>query len=164
MQATQAGFLNFIRNYMGINSTILPDDSIYIGGSYNFSGMTVNSLLAAVPNPDPVNYTDFLGLAIYNYGGHVLVSTAQDLPNAPTIPGTNPALPYFANLRKKFNLEGFTAGIVTSASDNGTSTGLAVPDWYKDLSFQDLELIKTPWGRAYLAMAQAYGPNVWGLT
>lgn len=164
MIPTLAGFLTFIRNNMKISQSVLPDDSPFIGGSFNFAQMLTNDQLAVVPNPDPVNYPDYRTVAVYNLGGHVLVLTAQDADNAPIVAGSNPQLPYFAYLRKKFNLEGFVSGIVTSAGDESTNTSLAVPDWYKDMTFQDLQFMQTPWGRQYLALAQAAGPNVWDIS
>jgi hypothetical protein len=50
-----------------------------------------------------------------------------------------------------------TAGIVGSASDQGTSTTFTVPEAMKRLSFQDLQFSKTPWGRAWLGWGQDFG-------
>jgi hypothetical protein len=32
------------------------------------------------------------------------------------------------------------------------------------LTLAQLQNLKTPYGREYLALAQSYGPNVWGLS
>jgi hypothetical protein len=73
-------------------------------------------------------------------------------------------LAFFKNLRQQFNLLSFIPGIVTSASDQGTQASLTVPDAFKNLTMQDLDLIKTPWGRAYLFYAQKAGPTVVGVS
>ena len=82
-----------------------------------------------------------------------------------TNPGTETAagfynLQFFSDLRKKFNLLAFSAGPINSSADNGTSESTVVSDVMKQLTFSDLEVMLTPWGRKYLAFAQMYGPNI----
>jgi hypothetical protein len=84
-------------------------------------------------------------------------------PGAATAPGLF-NLAFFAQLRQQFNLLGFVAGVVQSTGDQGTNTALVVPDFFKNLTFADLDLMKTPWGRNYLAYAQKAGPTVVGLS
>lgn len=71
---------------------------------------------------------------------------------------------FFAQLRSKLNLGIFAPGVVSNASDVSTSTGLNNPKFMEGLTLENLQLLKTPWGRAYLAIAQRLGPNVWGLS
>jgi hypothetical protein len=40
---------------------------------------------------------------------------------------------------------------------------LNVPKNLQDLTIMDLGLLKTPWGQAYLAIAEQFG-TIWGLT
>ena len=61
---------------------------------------------------------------------------------------------YFADLRKLFKINSFVAGVIESSHDATTGQSFAVSDAMKDLTFSDLQLLKTPWGRAYLAIAQ----------
>ena len=37
------------------------------------------------------------------------------------------------------------------------------PDWAKLMTITNLEMTRTPYGRAYLGFAQEYGPVAWGL-
>lgn len=69
-------------------------------------------------------------------------------------------LQFFANLRKQFNLLSLVAGPVESSHDATTGQTLVVPDFFRSLTFSDLDLMKTPWGQRYLAYAQQYGPNI----
>ncbi|MGH7250011.1 MAG: hypothetical protein ACREGC_03485, partial [Minisyncoccia bacterium] len=86
-------------------------------------------------------------------------------PGAATVlPGAVLSQTSFYNLRKGFGLLRFVPGVVTSVSDSGTSTGLLNSEFMRTLQIQDLQYIKTPWGRQYLAMAQRAGPTLWGLT
>lgn len=142
---SQAGFLQWVRDFMAVPTAALPDDSIFIGFAYDLALATVNPALAAVP---PI-YT----LAVYNLGGDFLVNWCQDVP-----PST-----YWADLRTSFAIFAFAPGVVTSSSDNGTSTSLLNPEQMKDFTLANLQNLKTPYGRQYLAWAQAYGP-LWGLS
>ncbi|HBK2804405.1 TPA: hypothetical protein HHH48_005056, partial [Escherichia coli] len=47
--------------------------------------------------------------------------------------------------------------------DNSTSAQRLVPDFFKDLSLADLQMLQDPWGRRYLMFAQQFG-SLWGLT
>lgn len=71
---------------------------------------------------------------------------------------------FFSNARDQFDLMSLTAGVVSGATDQGTSDTLVVPDFFKNLTMDDLSLLLTPWGRAYQGWAQAFGPNIVGYT
>lgn len=144
--ADQAGFLSFIRDIMGIPTIALSDASPAIPAAYVFSIETVNLLIECVSQP-------LYDLAIYNLGGDYLLNWAPDQSGQT----------YFADIRKLWNLTGFVAGVVSSSADEGTSQALLVPDAFKGLQFSDLQELKSPYGRAYLAIAQKFGP-LWGLT
>lgn len=73
--STYAGYLSFIRDYAGIPSSIIPDNSIYIASSYAMSVEIVSEYLAQVS--DLINNE-----ATYNLATHILIETAQDLPGA----------------------------------------------------------------------------------
>lgn len=145
-QPTPAGFLQFIRSVMGINTTVLPDGSQSITDAYDMAVAIVNLTLNVVP----AVYT----LAVYNLAGDNLVNWAMDVAGQT----------YFAELRKELGVNNFAAGVVTSASDESTSTSLATPDYMKKLTLSDLQNLKTPYGRQYLAFAQRYGPGAWGVS
>lgn len=70
---------------------------------------------------------------------------------------------YFANLRKQFNTYGFVSGIISASADESTSQSLVTPEKMKTLTLANLQNLKTPWGRQYLAFIESYGP-IWGLS
>lgn len=176
---TQANFTTyFLRGVMGIPSSVIPDDSPAITVAFNIALEITNTDLAFAgacfspfgptpPNPAPV-YT----LAVYNLAGDRLVNFAPDPVPPVFYPGSPPytsdangnEIPYMAYLRQQYHLAEFTPGVVTSTSDEGTSGSLLNPEVLKTLSIADLQTIKTPWGRQYLAFSQSYGYGPWGLS
>jgi hypothetical protein len=156
-----ADYLTFIRQNMGIPVEALPDDSVYIAQSFWFAMTTVNQYLQIVGNAEPPTqmFPTYYAYAVYYLAGHLLVTIALDDPAA-----APPNDTYFADLRSKMNLNAFVPGVIQSSSDQGTSQSWMVPDFFKGLTLGDMALLQTPWGRAYLALAQAYGPTIWGLT
>lgn len=111
--------------------------------------------------------------AAYTTAGTVSVivtgATTYTYPLTPS-PGTTPAtqagtssLTFFAELRAKWGINSFVPGVVQSSSDENTAESLLVPDAFKGFTLGDLQNLKTPWGRQYLAYAQRCGP-LWGLT
>jgi hypothetical protein len=74
-----------------------------------------------------------------------------------------PGLCFFEEIRKKFNLLGFVAGVISSGEDQGTGETLLNPTVMENLSFADLQNLKDPFGRAYLAIASSIG-TCWGIS
>lgn len=142
----------WVRGFMGVPSSVLPDNSPYLTYAFDISITTVNTLLGVAPNA--------YALAVYNLGGDCLVNSVPDA--VPLVIYKN-ELPYWAFLRDQFKINSFVAGVVQSASDEGTSDSLLVPDAFKGLTMSDLQNLKTPWGRRYLAYAQKFG-SLWGLS
>ncbi len=142
---TLAGYVSFLRA-AGFNTTVLPDNSPFIPLSYNLSVETANC------------YFSLVSTTIYEQMVYCL-ATSLLIANAPDQVGQT----FFADMRKKWNIGNFVAGVATSASDQGTAVGLAVSDALSNLTIMDLENLKDPWGRQYLAWAQNFG-TVWGLT
>lgn len=102
------------------------------------------------------------------FSAQVLSSTSFAYPLA-TNPGTVTnegvfGFTFFASLRKQYQILSLVAGPVQTATDQGTSTTLAVADLFKTLTIGDLDLMKTPWGQRYLAYAQKAGPTVVGVS
>jgi len=151
--ATLGGFIRFIRNVMKIPVGELPDNSDVIGIAYNVAITLTNDTLQCIPNPNPA-YPSIYDLAVYNLGGDRIINYAPD-----AIGST-----YFTDLRAKFNLDTFVGGVVNSTNDNGSGVSLTVPDAMSGLTFQDLQTLKTPYGRTYLGLIQAAGPTIWGIT
>jgi hypothetical protein len=143
---TQAGFLEWVRGVMGIPQSALPDDSVFVGYAFDIAVQIVSLDLGVV---SPLIYK----LAVYNLGGDLLINYAQDIP-----PST-----YFFDVRKNFGVFNFAPGVVTSSSDGGTSSSYMNPDFMKEFTMANLQNLKTPYGRQYLAFAQSLGP-LWGLT
>lgn len=71
---------------------------------------------------------------------------------------------FFADARVKYELNNFQSGVVLASGDQNTSQTLVVPELYKNLTMYAQDLVKTPWGRAYLQYAQLYGSTIIGLT
>lgn len=186
---TLEGYLVFIRTVMGIPVEILPDTAPIIPMSYNMALGMVNpafmgldggpwgySYLIAVMNPPQVfldargpqggnpnppaplvtdvDYPSYYAWMVYNLAGHFLIMFAQDTP-----PST-----YFQDLRDKYGMNSFTPGVIQASHDQGTGQAFIVPDFVKNMTLADLGYLKTPWGRFYMGLAQAYGPTIWGLT
>ena len=155
---TLAGFVIFIRDVMGISTTFLPDGSPSITYAYNVALMITNPEIGAGIGAPPGSTWNLYALAVYNLGGDRLINYAPDQPSQT----------FFKTLRGPiadggYGLSAFAAGVVQAASDESTSDALAVPDSLKQLTLSDLQNLKTPYGRAYLALAQDTG-TLWGMS
>lgn len=145
--ATQAAFVDFVRNSMGINTTVLPDSSTWIPLCYDIAVEIVNPVIQCI---SPLIYDQ----CVYNLGGDNLINFAQDVTGQT----------YFVDARVKFRINSFVAGVISESHDESTGENILVPDFFKKLTLANLQNLKTPWGRQYLAFAQSYGPDVWGLS
>ena len=92
--------------------------------------------------------------ALYNLGMHQLLKIGQDISGQA----------FFTNARTQYSLLNFIGGIISSASDQNTASTTAVPDLLKNMNLSDLDLVKTPWGREYMAYAMEFGPYVVGMS
>jgi len=161
-QPTLAGFQAFITNVMKIKPADLPTSSPWIGIALANAMAIVNPSLACVgiPTADAADvslgttwgtlYTE----AVYNLAADNLINYAPDQPGRS----------YFKRLRKQLNINGFVSGVVQSSSDESTSVGLVVQDAARAFTLANLQNLKTTYGRAYLALAQSTGPNVYGMS
>lgn len=131
---------------MGISTTVLPDNSIYIDSSL---------ALAIELCPDQLAIASALiyDTAVYNLAGHLLIESAQDQPNQT----------FFVDLRKTWQLNTFVPGVVSATGDEGTNASYTVPQFMSGLMMSDLDYIKTPYGRNYMSYAQRIGV-VWGIS
>jgi hypothetical protein len=145
-QPNLADFTTFVYG-QGVPESDLSSDSQYLQWAFT---MAMNLALVAPCNVPPIVYV----LAVYNLGMHRLLKIAQDVPSAT----------FFATQRKALNLMAFTAGVIQSSSDESTSNSMVVPEFFKNLTMQDLDLLKTPWGREYLSYAQQFGPDIVGVS
>jgi hypothetical protein len=143
---TFAGFVAFVRGTMGISSVVLPDAEPCLREAYDLSIETVNrAIQPAAPN--------MYRSAVYNLGGDIVINTAPDQEGST----------YFLDLRAKWNVLDPTSGVVQSSSDASTSQTLTVPEQANTFTLGDLQNLKTPYGRAYLIIAQKYG-TLWGIS
>lgn len=140
---TLAGFQAFLAGVVGIDPLYLPPDSPVIGYAFHIAKTIVNHALWAAGT-----YT----LAVYNLGASQVINFAPDQPGRT----------YFHELRDKLGISDWTAGVITATSDQGTSESLLTPDFMKNLTMANLQQIKDPYGRQYIAFAQDYG-TVWTL-
>jgi len=141
---TLAGYTTYLRDIVGVTTTVLPDGSPVIEFSYNLAINYTQPLLAVIPQlPEEFLYTT----AVYNFATHMLMVWAKD----------EPGQVFFANIQRQYNLHSLVAGAVDDARDESTSTHLRVPKFFDGLTFSQLDLMKTPWGRMYLEIAQSLG-------
>ncbi len=160
-QPTLAGFIDFIRNVMQINSTVLPDASPTIPFALSVSLATVNTALCGAgytPGVVGVPAVSIYTFAVYNLAGDRVVNYAPD--NGSLSPPDNT---YFANLRDTLKINAFISGVIQSAGDESTNESMIVQKAAENFTLGDLQNLKTPWGRTYLALAQDYGEII-GLT
>jgi hypothetical protein len=144
-----AGFTSWVYNVMGVPETALPSDSQSLTFAYCFAIAVVNQALRCVPGP-------LYLAAVYNLGGDNLINYAQDTDS------TTPK-GFWADLRLQFKITPFVAGVISSTSDQSTAESLEVIEAAKGFLLSDLQNLKTPYGRAYLAIAMKFG-SLWGLT
>lgn len=143
-------YTTFLRNELDIPVSALPDNSSWITWALNRGVALIQNFPGYV---DQYDYTN----VVYNCAAHIQIEITPD----------QPAQSFFSTLRGGgeggFNLVGSVTGILSAASDQGTSQSMVVPDAMQRLTFQDLQFAKTPWGRVALGWGQDIGP-VWGVT
>lgn len=154
-----AGYTNWLYGTVGIPVTWLPTNQEWITWSYNTAIATVHPLIKRVPGPMYLQ-------AVYNLGTHVLLTNCPDPVPAPVPPYQTDSTGdygFFQWYRKQNNVLSNTLGTVNSSSDEGTSVSLTVPKQAENLTLSQLQMQTTPYGRAYLGIAQSIGTN-WGIS
>lgn len=150
MGPTFEGFKWFVTNIMFVPAEAMPNDT-FLQTVYDESLNLAYVGLATIPS-QPTSPSIY-AWAVYNLGGHFLVEIAPDVPGST----------YWEDLRDKLKIYSFTPGLMTGAADQGTSQTMKIPSQLDGLTMMGLELLKTPWGRRYLAIAGQWGA-IWGLT
>lgn len=150
----RADFVVFLRNVVQIPAAYLPDNSLSIDYALGVALGLVNTTLTLVPGIYP--------LAVYNLGADNVINFAPDV-GVVDANGNTKNYTFFDDIRTKLNIELFVPGVVLSSGDSGTSASRATPEFMKTFTMANLQNLKTPYGRQYLAFAQAYG-TLWGLT
>ena len=143
---TLEGFIEFLQNVADFNTTVLPTTTPVIEYAYFSAVARVNKNLQLA--------TPLYISAVYNLATDFVVRFAPDQTGQD----------FFRCLRKSLNVNAFAPGVTSSSSDEGTSESLLVPKVFENLSIGDLQNLRTPWGREYLAIAQMYGPSAWGIS
>lgn len=138
------GYVTFLRDIAGLNTTVLPDNSPVIAFSYNLAINICIDLLSIIPQiPGNFLYTT----AVYNLATDTLFTYAQDQPNQT----------YFAQVQQKYQLHSLVPGVISFAGDEGTQSTMVVPDAFKHMTIANLQNLKTPYGRTYLSIVQDVG-------
>jgi len=165
---TLAGFQAFLVA-AGINTTILPADSPVIPFALAVALNVVNPQLQGLgtycgPPLAGVPAVSMYTLAVYNCATDNVFNYADDQPGADPVPGSNPPTPFFAWSRSQWNIFGFVSGVIQSAGDESTNQSMVVQEAAKYFTLANLQSLKTPYGRRFLAISQSYGPNAWGIS
>lgn len=154
----------YIATWSGTSGTVTPAPltavSVASARAYSqYAAWALNYALA-VALPGPGNGAGLAGmagmyvLAVYNLGVHQLLKIGQDLPNQT----------FFAQMRQTYRLTSLVPGPVMASGDQATSETLVVPEFFKNLTLSELDLLKTPYGREYMGYAQMYGPTIVGVS
>lgn len=143
---TLAGYIDYLRNIVGISTTYLPNNNPTIEMSYGIAIEIVNIQLADISS-------NIYTLCVYNLATDNLINFAQDQPGQC----------YFVDLRASFKINSFAPGVITESHDESTGQSLLNPEFMKNLTMANLQMLKTPYGRNYMGLAQSYG-TLWGST
>lgn len=156
---TLAEFQAFLANALQVPAGVLSLSAAWVGYAFNIAMWTVNPLIAQWSGPSPPTGWGIYQIAVYNLGADQLINMAQDTPGA--LP--NGTGGYWEAQRAAFKIASFQAGVVNTAGDQGTSDSLTVPEVYQGLTTDQVQNLKTPWGRVYIGIASKVGSN-WGLS
>ncbi len=142
MTTSLSGFIEFVRSDMAVTAEQVPDSSPSLSLAYGGAVEWVNRDIEMVmPN--------LYAVAVYNLAASFLVNYGSES--------------VFSGFRESLKLNRLHVGVISSASDDSTSSQRLVPDFFKDLSLADLQMLQDPWGRRYLMIAQQFG-SLWGLS
>jgi hypothetical protein len=151
---TFAGFQWFVATIMAVPSvSVPPDDWLQIAYDEAIN-LTYYGLCTVPSQPTTPSIYAF---AVYNLWCAFLLEFAQDDTT------TNPPQTFWTTLRNQLGVNSFSAGLITSAADQGTADSMYIPEQIKGMTLMDLQLAKSPWGRKYLMIAGQWG-SIWGLT
>ncbi len=125
----------------------------YTTSSSEYFDWAFNRAMAQALNAPSIVAIEYV-LAVYHLGTDRFIRLAMDDGQ-----GT-----FYSTQRANFGILDFKPGVVMASGDGPTSQTLVVPDYYKTLPMWAQELLKTPWGREYIAYAQMYGIFVIGVS
>ncbi|CDY79474.1 hypothetical protein BGLT_02255 [Caballeronia glathei] len=145
-QPNTADLYTFLTTVAGVPTAALPSNSPYLAWALSFSEENTLLVLRAVGQ-------DYYCFAVYLLATSFLINWAPDQLGQT----------FFADLRNTWNISGFVGGIVQSTADQGTSESMTMPDFLNGLTLGQLQALKDPFGRQWLAMSQELGP-IWGIS
>ena len=143
---TLAGFVTFCRNVAGITTTVMPDDDPGFDLAFSIAQEWIPLVLNCI---SPTIFTN----ATYCWGVSVLLQFQQDQS------GQN----FFDTMRSRYGSNNLVPGVISSTADESTSTSLTVGRALSDLSLEDLQRVKDPFGRQAISYLMELGPQ-WGLS
>jgi type IV secretory pathway VirB6-like protein len=144
MTVNRADFVTFIRGQryllpngvvVTISAVDLPDNSTDIDNALTWA---LSIVADAVRDFDANLYA----LAVYNLAMHYLILYSSAV--------------VFDALRNAWGLHTRTTGIVSSASDAGTSASVENPNFLKNMPLGDWQRYQTPNGRTYLGIVSDF--------
>ena len=136
----------FLTTVAGVPPSALPSNSTYIPWALSYAEEKTLMVLYAVGQ-------DYYCFAVYCLATSFLINWCPDQPGQT----------YFSDLRKTWDLTGFIGGTVQSSADQSTSESLLAPDFLKGLTLGQLQALRDPYGRQWLAMQADNGP-IWGIS
>jgi len=136
----------FLTTVAGVPTAALPSNSVYLPWALSYAEEKTLMVLYAVGQ-------DYYCFAVYCLATSFLINWCPDQPGQT----------YFADLRKTWDLTGFIGGTVQSSADQATSESLLAPDFLKGLALGQLQALRDPFGRQWLAMQADNGP-IWGIS
>jgi hypothetical protein len=160
---------------LGVHELIeyAPDQSYPIASvTWTYGVATVTTTVANAIQPgdqllisgvSPANYDGPVTAAVINSSTNFGYGLVPNPGPASVLAGAAATGQYFANVRRQFKMSAFVPGVIASSSDLSTSASMDNPAFMQGLTLFDLQLLKTPFGRAYAAIAMRYG-TIWGLT
>ena len=143
-------FTTFLQAVVGISTVYLPPTDPVIGYAFGVAQSIVSTDFASTPGT-------LYALMTYNLGADLIINYAQDQ----VVGGAQ--YTFFTDLRTRFGIAIFVPGVVASSSNEGSSQSTTNPEQMKNYTLMDLQNLKTPYGRTYLAYAGQYGP-LWGIS
>lgn len=153
-------------NYVGDVTPALTGLS-WTGGVVTATAATVlpsnlvvgQQFLTQIADASPLAYNGNVKATVT--AGNAFTYTLTSDPGAETVPGTY-SLTFFAALRQKWGIDNVSTGVVSESHDESTGASYLNPEQMTAFTIGDLQTLKTPYGRAYMAFAQNYGQTLWG--
>jgi len=146
MKPTLAGFLTFLRGTVAIDPLNLPDTEPVIEMAFDLARAQVNRDLARVSH-------HLYCLAVYNLAADHVINFAPDQTHRD----------YFKKTKERLGIDVFVPGVISSSGTSPTSESTLNPEFMKTMTMGNLQNLKTPYGRQYLAFAQCVG-TMWGMS